>query len=159
MAERNGIRYAPYVSCVYIAASALNISSVRFSAVQRIERHSHAKADDQPVRIYRKGRIYRMYQRAGGRSRFVRRADFASSNKIRRRQSAPGKTARSAVVQTMRDCCTAQFIADIMTISVINGFKAIQIHKQMARKTSLPDSLCWIPVPDDPASTRLCGNG
>lgn len=72
-------------------------------SVQRIERYSHAKGDDQFVRIYCKGRIYRMYQRAGKGSRFVRRADFCKQHKFVAANPRQGKLPAQRLVQTMRD--------------------------------------------------------
>ncbi|KYI91013.1 hypothetical protein AIZ10_23250, partial [Salmonella enterica subsp. enterica serovar Typhimurium] len=79
-----------------------------------------------------------MYKREVKGSRFVRLDDFCKKHKFVADYQSQGKLPAQRLDQTMRDRYQ-KLIADIMTIRVIKGLTAIQLHYQKRERRVFPN--------------------
>ena len=104
-------------------------------AVVRIKSDTNAEGHHQFIRVEVERAIDCAYQRICQRGGIVRVFALSQQNKLITADTCKSELALQKQQQTLRNG-DQQFVTDIMTIGVIDGFKAVEIHKHQRKMGS-----------------------
>ena len=110
-------------------------------AIVRIKRNANTEGHHQFIRIHIEWTIDSAHQGIGKGGCIVRPPNFCQQNKFITANTCKGELAFQREQQALRNG-NQQFIADIMPVGVIDGFKAVEIHKHQCEMRAF--TICFV---------------
>ncbi len=98
-------------------------------AIVRIDSNPDAEGNHQVVEFKAEGLIDYMHQRAGQRRGIVRGIDLGQQNKLVTANTGEGVLTFQRLLKAFCDG-NQQLVTGVMPVGIVNGFEAVQIHKQ-----------------------------